>query len=285
LELIRRSYAFIVKSLSHIDESQESLVHVSGEFLEPESEMPAYTSELEASMNLERSNPKSHRRKQNMEDVDREGDVSQMISSVTEDVDPGNEIAWLCISQLVNIIVNLTSAIENQSSSPDIAANSKIKTITKQSQSRLQEIMKAAPVIQLIQNRENFMIILFDQIRTCNLSKLPQLLSIIRNLMLFGTAEDSTPPVKNFTVLDRKYIEAGIGLVTNINDSKIWKSLFGAVGYSRGFDYLRRNDCVIWYMNLRKDAKDLSHLKNSLRQNSKLNSHSNSTLMSLKAKL
>jgi hypothetical protein len=82
--------------------------------------------------------------------------------------------------------------------------------------------------------------ILFAQISSIGIEKLPELLQIIEGLMLGNPAE-------------KERVEA-LGIVRNMSASALWTALFEAISDPNEVDYARRASCVTWYLELYSQA-------------------------------
>ncbi|KAJ3090009.1 hypothetical protein HK102_004937 [Quaeritorhiza haematococci] len=190
----------------------------------------------------------------------------------------GELLAWVCIARLALKIDGFSSQIEEygtlnrqeQTPQPDGSRTSKASSSVP---SRLQEILMHSQPTKLAFEREQLGIVLFDQIRTVSPRSLEPLLSIIRELMLFGrlppeagsiqmgwgqeqaegtednTQDTSIPPA------EKQPERAGFGVTTAPESSPLWKALFDTLGTSRGFDYTKKERCIKWYVDLLHDAK------------------------------
>jgi hypothetical protein len=195
----------------------------------------------------------------------------------------GDEIAWICISKLVDEIKRLSTEINaaesSKSNSISILTNdsNEKKNVT----SRLEDILSAAPPsVMLRMHREQLAAAVFDQIRTIGLRGLHPLLDTVRILMLGDYAyglevverqrkkerdENNSKNESAEIELDKSdaklVIEVdskqpvAIGIESDPDHSTLWKSLLASIGYSRGFDYLRKNQCVTWFLELQHDAR------------------------------
>ncbi|KAJ3306258.1 hypothetical protein HDV03_000178 [Kappamyces sp. JEL0829] len=85
--------------------------------------------------------------------------------------------------------------------------------------------------------------ILFAQIPAICLGRLPELLDKVEQILLVG-------PDSNDASGDRK----GLGIVRNMEQSRVWKSLYDAISEPNFIDYSRRHACVLWYLELHKKA-------------------------------
>ncbi|KAJ3417354.1 hypothetical protein HDV05_004819 [Chytridiales sp. JEL 0842] len=204
----------------------------------------------------------------------------------------GDEIAWICIQRLVNEINRLSSNIQDFESKNPVSNFSKTDTVQAPNLSsspsdRLGEILNSAPSVKWRMHREQLCAILFDQIRHVGLRGLHPLLDSIRFLMLGEYADGQPPSLRLEFAQDdngdtttssdeaKSQLKASrvptnkdellallwrrksvVGLESDPDTSMLWKSLVSSVGFSQGFDYLRRNQCVSWYLDLQKDAKD-----------------------------
>ncbi|KAJ3323724.1 hypothetical protein HDV06_001454 [Boothiomyces sp. JEL0866] len=89
-------------------------------------------------------------------------------------------------------------------------------------------------------NQIRLLNVLFEQISTVSLSKLPELLSLIRKLMLYGPKMEGE--------------FEGFGISMDGSNSIIWTALFDPISDHSRVDYTRRYDIVVWYLSLYKEA-------------------------------
>ncbi|KAJ3107632.1 hypothetical protein HDU97_003626 [Phlyctochytrium planicorne] len=195
---------------------------------------------------------------------EREDQLRENHPSVPQDElskrDIGDQLAWVCVTKLVDAIQSVSAAIDESETKPlpPVVAEAQ----SGGNQSRLESILAAAPSVELYMKRDQLLTVLFDQIRTIGLGNLPKLLAVVRGLMLHGEASigEVSPSGRDgegegLEMKGKK--PKGLGVQTDPEDSNAWKSLFNAVGHSRGFDYLRRTGCTKWYLQLRADALEI----------------------------
>ncbi|KAJ3274569.1 mitochondrial inner membrane protein required for protein import [Terramyces sp. JEL0728] len=89
-------------------------------------------------------------------------------------------------------------------------------------------------------NQNQLLGILFEQISAISLTKLPELLELIRKLMIYGIKMGGE--------------QEGFGVSLDIANSVVWNNLFDAISDHSRVDYTRRYDVAVWYSALYKEA-------------------------------
>ncbi|KAJ3172792.1 hypothetical protein HDU87_007794 [Geranomyces variabilis] len=267
-DLFRQSFSTMIKSLSTIKPSRSA----------NEDKADAYEDDLEDADEYQKParSSRSGRETDHSEDMlhttTRRGERNAGLAATSDldaDVAPdmmraerteeGDFIAWMCIARLADAIHRLSIQIDAGGKTPPAGDHSPLPP----PQSRLERILAASPTTALVTRRDQIAMVLFDQIATVGLAGLEPLLATVRHVMLGGPVGYSVPFARD----DNEYDAAEIGLVetlarvpgigtqTNPDRSRLWQSLFDAVGHYRGFDYTRRERCAQWYLATLRDAR------------------------------
>ncbi|KAJ3331783.1 hypothetical protein HDU76_002235 [Blyttiomyces sp. JEL0837] len=258
VDLLRRNYAHMIKALSSLSRPYSNVVEV----ISTEDD---HAEAAEDGRREQRGRDSSSEKWSNDEDAD-------LLPSVNELQWIGDEIAWICITKLVNEIVRIADVARTGVSDREVPADSKPSTnslsvnlANKGVDKRIAEILKAAPRVEMYLRRDSLMTVLFDQIRTIGLRGLQPLLHAIQELMLHGSLKNLVDNGGEMDLDGDSEMEedagatsiVGFGVESDPESSPLWKAMASAVGYSRGFDQLRKNYCVSWFLELRHEAKSL----------------------------
>ncbi|KND03575.1 uncharacterized protein SPPG_01050 [Spizellomyces punctatus DAOM BR117] len=280
-DLLRRCFAFLIKSLSAFSSAHQGRLILSTDVENEEDDDEGAQasgrrtgrdiSESGREMELSESHGESgedggnlqQQQQQDAKNKDSElSNVGEPDAQTALQEEEGDALAWNCLARLVTHIDRLSHQIDtfeqHQSESQPFANDGS---------SRLKQILSVAGPADIIMQRDQLAIVLFDQVRTIALSGLEALLATIENLMLDGhvpsfLAAEEVPDDANAveTTTGHSMPESrrrGIGVQTNPDRSPLWKALFDAVGHSRGFDYTRRERCVQWYLTTIRAGKEL----------------------------
>ncbi len=159
-------------------------------------------------------------------------DEFQLNYSTMEKIEQqGDELAWKCIDYLGHRIVT---------------------EISRKSQQQ-QQFSTTAPVTFPIAQQiisDQLMIVLIDQIRTVSLLRLQQLLDLIESILLYS---DTTKPHTTNT-LPSPTTTTEFTAKFNSNPF-VWSSLYDTISNPHGFDYIKKNICISWWLHLVRRAK------------------------------
>ncbi|TPX70603.1 hypothetical protein SpCBS45565_g01597 [Spizellomyces sp. 'palustris'] len=278
-DLLRRCFAFLIKSLSAFSSAHQGRLILSTDVENEEDEdegaqvsgrrtgreISESGRDMELSENHRQSEEDGGNLQQQQDAKSKDSELSNVGEPDAETAlqeEEGDTLAWNCLARLVTHIDRLSYQIDTFDKH-----RSESQPFANDGSSRLQQILSVAGPADLIMQRDQLAMVLFDQVRTIALSGLEALLATIESLMLDGyvpsflAAEEApddatvaeTATEHSIPVSRRR----GIGVQTNPDRSPLWKALFDAVGHSRGFDYTRRERCVQWYLTTIRAGKEL----------------------------
>ncbi|KAJ3260464.1 hypothetical protein HK103_000606 [Boothiomyces macroporosus] len=140
------------------------------------------------------------------------------------------DLSWKAILLLVDFIADPSKIIEQ-------------KKETNSSNNNAADLLNFNKEVVSSSNQIRLLRILFEQISTVSLAKLPELLSLVRKLMLYGP--------------NSKDEFDGFGISIDPANSVVWNYLFDSISDHSRVDYTRRYDVVIWYLALYKEAMSI----------------------------
>ncbi|RKO83796.1 hypothetical protein BDK51DRAFT_39380 [Blyttiomyces helicus] len=240
-DLLRRTYAFIVKALASYASTRHASVTL--------------PSESNPEVRSDDTGDAEETEEAGEQEQDEDDRLEARLRELEHDELEGDELAWACISRLVERIVAPAPTPRN----------------VVPGASRLEAILAAAPEVETALLRDQLAIVLFDQIRSVPARGLEPLLATVRGLMLDGVVPaevfasaadhegvDSDSASAAGVAPDPRPAPAAVaplGISSDPDASPLWRELFDAVGQSRGLDVTRRERCVKWYLVLLSDAR------------------------------
>ncbi|KAJ3296070.1 hypothetical protein HK104_002015 [Borealophlyctis nickersoniae] len=243
-DLLRRCFTFTIKALSTLSSAGHTSISLSNEIDEDQDGGEDTIGGREVLREDDTST------KSGNEESDIVAERGQLVDRGTADQEEeGDLLALACIAKLLQ---KIHQAQNNRNSDSDVGFAR--RGSSSGPESRLLDILAAAPkpvVLHLV--REQFCIVLFDQIRTVSLLSLEGLLDAIRWIMIGGN-----PPALwvAFNGEADGGEMVGLGLASDPDSSSLWKALFDGVSGGRGVDYTRREICVKWYLRVLREARE-----------------------------
>lgn len=101
--------------------------------------------------------------------------------------------------------------------------------------------------------RTSLATILFSQIPFISLEKLDDFLEIVEVILLGRT--DRTESINIADPASLASVEQPLGIVRDVDNSLVWKTVFAAVSDPNLIDYGRRYHCIVWYTRIYDEAK------------------------------